>query len=120
MEDFLDAFKKRIDIEINYSKSLTNLSKVLDKHIKPGSELATSYICSAFKVEHEQRSRQAMQLAESIKTQIEKVCSELYKKENIFHKKLQKDIKKYYKEASNVEENHHDALTKFEGISREM
>ena len=88
MEDFLDAFKKRIDIEMTYSKSLTSLSKVLDKHIKPGSELATSYICSAFKVEHEQRSRQALDLAESLKTEIETICADLYRKENTFHKKM--------------------------------
>ncbi len=50
MEDFIEAFKKRIEIEINYSKSLTQVSKLLDKYIKPGTELATSYICSAFKV----------------------------------------------------------------------
>lgn len=59
MEDFIDAFKKRIDVEITYSKNLLNVSKCLDKYIKPGTELSTSYICSAFKVEHEQRSRQA-------------------------------------------------------------
>ena len=50
MEDFIEAFKKRIEIELSYSKSLTQVSKSLDKYIKPGTELATSYICSAFKV----------------------------------------------------------------------
>jgi hypothetical protein len=70
MEDFVDAFKKRIDVEMTYSKNLTQVSKTLDKYIRPGTELATSFICSAFKVEHEMRSRQAFELAESIKTEI--------------------------------------------------
>jgi|LakMenEpi03Aug12_release.lakeMendotaPanAssembly.Ray.scaffolds.fasta_scaffold1677043_1 hypothetical protein len=35
---------------MTYAKNLQNVSKVLDKYIKPGTELATSYICSAFKV----------------------------------------------------------------------
>lgn len=68
MEDFIEAFRKRIEVEINYSKSLTQVSKTLDKYIKPGTELASSYISSAFKVQHQQRSRQAMELAESLKT----------------------------------------------------
>lgn len=50
MEDFIEAFKKRIDVEITYSKNLQTVSKALDKYIKPGTELSTSYICSAFKV----------------------------------------------------------------------
>jgi hypothetical protein len=50
MEDFIDAFRKRIDVEITYAKNLQSVSKALDKYIKPGTELATSYICSAFKV----------------------------------------------------------------------
>ncbi len=50
MEDFIEAFRKRIEVEINYSKSLTQVSKTLDKYIKPGTELASSYISSAFKV----------------------------------------------------------------------
>ena len=37
MEDFTDAFKRRIEIELTYSKNLTQVSKVLDKHIKPGT-----------------------------------------------------------------------------------
>ena len=53
---------------MSYSKNLTQVSKTLDKYIKPGTELATSFIASAFKVEHEIRSRQAQELAESIKT----------------------------------------------------
>ena len=68
MEDFIDAFRKRVEVEMTYSKNLIQVSKVLDKYIRPGTELATSYICSAFKVEHEMRSRQAFDLAESIKT----------------------------------------------------
>jgi hypothetical protein len=63
MEDFIEAFRKRIDIEMNYSKGLAQVSKLLDKYIKPGTELALSFICSAFKVEHEQRGRQALDLA---------------------------------------------------------
>ena len=59
MEDFIDAFKKRIDVEMTYSKNLSQVSKVLDKYIKPGTELTTSFISSAFKVENEMRSRQA-------------------------------------------------------------
>ena len=75
MEDFIDAFRKRIEIETTYAKSLTQVSKALDKYIKPGTELTTSYISSAFKVEHEQRSRQAIELAEALKTEIETMCS---------------------------------------------
>jgi hypothetical protein len=37
LEDFIDAFKKRIDVELNYSKSLISVSKSLDKYIKPGT-----------------------------------------------------------------------------------
>ena len=37
MEDFIDAFKKRIDVEMTYSKNLANVSKALDKYIKPGT-----------------------------------------------------------------------------------
>jgi len=48
---------------MNYSKGLAQVSKLLDKYIKPGTELALSFICSAFKVEHEQRGRQALDLA---------------------------------------------------------
>jgi len=50
MEDFVDAFRKRIEVEMTYSKNLTQVSKSLDKYIRPGTELATSFICSAFKV----------------------------------------------------------------------
>lgn len=49
MEILFQAFRKRIEVEINYSKSLTQVSKTLDKYIKPGTELASSYISSAFK-----------------------------------------------------------------------
>jgi hypothetical protein len=31
---------------------------------------------------------------------------------------MEKDIKRYYKEAETVEDNHRDALTRFEGISK--
>lgn len=63
MEDFIDAFRKRIDVENTYAKNLLQVSKTLDKYIKPGTELSISFICSAFKVEHEQRSRQATELS---------------------------------------------------------
>ena len=48
------------------------------------------------------------------------MCSEMCKKEVVFHKKMEKDIKRFYKEASTVENNHQQALSRFEGISREM
>jgi hypothetical protein len=37
MEDFIEAFHKRIDVEINYAKGLVNVSKSLDKYIMPGT-----------------------------------------------------------------------------------
>jgi hypothetical protein len=43
---------------------------MLDKHIKPGSDLITSYISSAFKIEHEQKARQCLQMVETIHTEI--------------------------------------------------
>ena len=86
---------------MTYAKNLQNVSKVLDKYIKPGTELATSYICSAFKVQHEQRSRQAQELAESLKTEIETMCSEYLKNETTTIKKMEKDLKKLYKQAEN-------------------
>jgi len=50
MEDFIEAFRKRIEVEVNYSKNLNAVSKSLDRYIQPGTDLAVSYICSAFKV----------------------------------------------------------------------
>lgn len=97
MDDFIDAFKKRIDVENTYAKSLSTISKSLDKYIRPGTELAISFICSAFKVEHEQRARQALELAESLKTEIEAVCTEMYKGHTATIKKMEKDIKKFYR-----------------------
>lgn len=37
MEDFIEAFKKRIDVEMTYSKNMIQVSKTLDKYIKPGT-----------------------------------------------------------------------------------
>jgi hypothetical protein len=48
------------------------------------------------------------------------MCLEMLKKETNFCKKMEKDVKRYYKEASSVDESHREALTRFEGISREM
>ena len=44
----------------------------------------------------------------------------MLKKETLFYKKHEKDVKKYYKEASYVEDDHKEALSRFEGINREM
>lgn len=44
----------------------------------------------------------------------------MLKKETTFYKKMEKDVKKYYKEASTVGDSHREALFKFEGISKEM
>lgn len=82
---------------------MTQVSKALDKYIKPGTEYSTSFISSAFKVEHEQRSRQALELAEALKTEVESMCSEMLRKEVNFYKKMEKDVKRYYKEAANLE-----------------
>lgn len=49
-EDYIDAFRRRIEIEMIYSRSLEAVSKQLDKYIKPGTEKAISFISSAFKV----------------------------------------------------------------------
>lgn len=80
MQDYVEAFKRRIEIEIEYSKNLMDVSKWLDKHIKPGTDISTSFICSAFKVEHERRSRQSFELAESLRTEIEEICADYLKK----------------------------------------
>jgi hypothetical protein len=37
MEDFIEAFRRRIEVEVTYSKSLQQVSKSLDKYIKPGT-----------------------------------------------------------------------------------
>lgn len=58
-DDFNEAFKKRITIELEYAKNLDLVSRSLDKYIQPGTEKAISFICSAFKVENEQRAHQA-------------------------------------------------------------
>lgn len=102
MEDFIDAFHRRIDVEISYSKQLATVSKALDKYIKPGTELASSFICSAFKVEHEQRSRQALELAEALKGEVENMCVEMLKRHEGNQKKMAGDVKSYYKEASKL------------------
>lgn len=44
----------------------------------------------------------------------------MLKKETAFHKKMEKDMKRFYKEAANVEDDHIEALSRFEGINREM
>lgn len=36
------------------------------------------------------------------------------------HKKLAGDVKRFYKEANSVDEEHRETLSKFEGINREM
>jgi len=58
-EDFIEAFRKRIVVEIDYANNLMGVSKSLDKYIQPGSDKAISFICSAFQVENEQRAQQA-------------------------------------------------------------
>jgi hypothetical protein len=120
MEDFIDAFRKRIDVEQSYAKNLAAVSKSLDKYIRPGTELALSYICSAFKVEHEQRSRQAQELAESIRTEIELVCADALRTHAAAGKKMEKDVKRFYKEAETHEDNYKSSLASYEGISKEM
>jgi len=50
MQHFIDAFKERIEVEINYSKSLFKISKLLIKYVQPDLPSPLSYICSAFKV----------------------------------------------------------------------
>lgn len=74
MDCFTDAFKERIEIEIDYSKAILKVSKKLEKYINPEEPTPISYISSAFKVEHEQRARHALQLAEYLHTEIEVPC----------------------------------------------
>ena len=71
-------------------------------------------------MEHEQRSRQALELAESLKTEIEAMCSEYLKNETATLKRMEKDIKKFYKDGENYSDNHGRALESFQGINREM
>ena len=120
MEDFIDAFKKRIDIEMYYSKQLAQVSKALDKYIKPGTELSSSFICSAFKVEHEQRSRQALELAEGLKTEIETMCTDMLKTHTASQKRMAGDVKSYYKEGQKLDSNYGYTMEKFNSISKQM
>lgn len=75
-------------MEINYSKSLFKISKQLVKYIHPENPSPLSYICSAFKVENEQRARHALQLAQYLHTEIEVVCQSLLQMQEAESRKL--------------------------------
>lgn len=64
LQSFADGFKERIEIEIEYSKALFRISKRLSKYVRPSQPSPLSYLSSAFEVEHEQRARHALELAE--------------------------------------------------------
>ena len=70
IDDFIHAFSKRSDAELQYQKNLNECGKILEKHIDATSEKSVSYICSAFKVDNEQRGNQAKDLSDTIKTEI--------------------------------------------------
>lgn len=53
------------------------MSKNLSKHINPQSPSPLSYLSSAFQVEHEQRARHALELANYLHTEIEVPCQTL-------------------------------------------
>lgn len=53
------------------------MSKHLNKYIKPEEPSPLSYLSSAFKVEHEQRARHALELAEYLHSEIEVPCERL-------------------------------------------
>jgi hypothetical protein len=60
LEEFVNAFKERIEVEIDYSKALFKVSKILSRHVQPDLPTPMSYVCSAFKVENEQRARHSL------------------------------------------------------------
>ena len=52
MDDFIQAFSKRIDTQLTYQKNLNECAKMLEKYIDPTTEKCLSYISSAFKVDN--------------------------------------------------------------------
>lgn len=82
---------------------------LLEKHIDGSSNKCLSYISSAFKVDNEQRSNQAKDLADSIRTEIHSVVSEVAKDYSAFIKKSTKDLKKLNKDYSYFEDNYQRA-----------
>jgi hypothetical protein len=95
--EFTDAFKERIEIEIDYSKSLLKVAKKMQKYINPSEPTPISYISSAFKVEHEQRARHALELAEYLHTEIEVPCQNVLQEMQGELKKVEKTFKLFYK-----------------------
>lgn len=106
MQDFIYAFNKRIDAELNYQKNLTDCSKLLEKYIDASSEKSLSYISSAFKVDNEQRGNQARELAESLRTEVVEPMNQTLKQFTNIIKETEKKFKKLNKDYTNFLENY--------------
>lgn len=50
LDGFTNAFKDRIEAEIDYSKAMLKIARQLEKYISPDEPTPISYISSAFKV----------------------------------------------------------------------
>jgi hypothetical protein len=90
LESFTNAFKDRIEAEIDYSKSMLKIGRQLERYISPDEPTPLSYISSAFKVEHEQRARHALELAEYLHTEIEVPCQTMLEEQQAELKRIEK------------------------------
>lgn len=94
---FTEAFKERIEAEIEYSRSLLRVSGLLSRFVTPADPSPISFIASAFQVEHEQRARHALQLAEYLHSEVEAPCVRQTQMAEEELRRLDRQLKQFYK-----------------------
>lgn len=92
---------------------MLKIGKQMEKYISPDEPTPLSYISSAFKVEHEQRARHALELAEYLHTEIEAPCQTLLDAQRKELMRVEKELKKAYRDGESVEESYQKHLKKY-------
>lgn len=92
---------------------MLKVGRQLERYISPDEPTPLSYISSAFKVEHEQRARHALELAEYLHTEIEVPCQNMLEEQQAELRRIEKELKRAYKEGETVEDSYQKHLKKY-------
>lgn len=92
---------------------MVKIGRKMEKYISPDEPTPLSYISSAFKVEHEQRARHALELAEYLHTEIEVPCQILLDSQREELRLVEKELKKAYRDGESVEDSYQKHLKKY-------
>jgi hypothetical protein len=88
-------------------------SKLLQRFVTPADPSPVSFIASAFQVEHEERARHALELAEYLHSEVEVPCTMQVKESEGELRRLEKELKAFYREGEAVEEAYQKHLKRY-------